>query len=236
MHKITQQIKAELKANIDHNPKNDQKFHKNPIKSYGVKTGKVRKIAKKYFSEIKSFKKEKIFNLCEKLLKSNYTEESTVAFSWVYELRKQYQQSDFKTFQYWLEKYITNWGTCDDFCTHTLGEFLLQFPQFLPKLKIWAKSKNRWLRRASAVSLIYPNRKNKYINNSFEIANILLEDQDDLVQKCYGWMLKEVSELYPEKVYNFVMKNKTKMPRTALRYAIEKLPKNLKKQAMEKDL
>lgn len=231
-------IRAELKASIDHNPKEDSKFYKpgQTHKSYGIRTPKVRKIAKKYFYGIKSLEKEKIFNLCEELLKSNYTEESTIAFSWTYELRKRYQQSDFKTFQYWLEKYINNWGSCDDFCTHTLGEFLLQFPQFLSKLTVWARSKNRWLRRATAVSLIYPNRKNKYIDNSFKIANILLKNQDDLVQKGYGWMLKEISELYPIKVYNFVMKNKTKMPRTALRYAIEKLPENLKKQAMEKDL
>lgn len=237
MRNIIKKIKFELKANIDHNPKTDLRFYKKGqiYESYGIRTPKVRIIAKKYFNEIKTLDKKEIFNLCEELLKSNHTEESTIAFAWTFELRKQYHQSDFKTFESWLTKYIKNWGTCDDFCTHALGELLLQFPQISSKINSWAKSSNRWLRRASAVSLIYAIRRNKCIKQGFEIADILLEDHDDLVQKGYGWMLKEISNSYPQKVFDYVIKNKTKMPRTALRYAIEKLPVTLKKEAGDKD-
>jgi len=59
-------------------------------------------------------------------------------------------------------------------------------------------------------------------------------DGDDLVQKGYGWMLKAASEAHQEEVYDYVMKNKAKMPRTALRYSIEKMPDALRKKAMEK--
>ena len=82
--------------------------------------------------------------------------------------------------------------------------------------------------------MIYALRKKKYLENAFSIANILLEDQDDLVQKGYGWMLKEASNVYLYEIYNFVKKNKKKMPRTALRYAIEKMPKEMKIELMEK--
>lgn len=82
--------------------------------------------------------------------------------------------------------------------------------------------------------LIYPNRKNKYIDEAFEIADILFNDEDDLVQKGYGWMLKEISNLHPQKVFEYVMARKKNMPRTALRYAIEKLPENYKIKAMKK--
>ena len=68
----------------------------------------------------------------------------------------------------------------------------------------------------------------------FEIADILLLDKDDLVQKGYGWMLKSASESHQQQVFNYVIKNKKNMPRTALRYAIEKMPKTLKKEAMAK--
>ncbi len=81
---------------------------------------------------------------------------------------------------------------------------------------------------------IYPVRRKKYLQHIFEIANILLIDKDDMVQKGYGWMLKEASNIYPKEVFSFVMKNKDKMPRTALRYAIEKYPDNLRKKAMQK--
>lgn len=235
MNKIISKIQKELKENID----NDYRersfgFFKEPVKIIGVRSKIVDKIAKKYFTEIKDFEKKEIYNLCEELLKSGYNENQSIAFDWAFRIKKQYAKSDFKIFESWLKNYISNWGSCDNFCTHAFGYFLLEFPEFLPKTKEWAKSENRWFRRASAVIIIYPNRKDKYIENSFEIADIILEDSDDLVQKGYGWMLKEISNLYPEKAFDYVMKNKFKMSRTALRYAVEKLPKELKKRATEK--
>ena len=90
------------------------------------------------------------------------------------------------------------------------------------------------MRRASAVSLIIPARKGLFLDTIFEIADNLLLDKDDLVQKGYGWMLKAASESHLPEVFDYVIKNKFIMPRTALRYAIEKMPINLKIIAMEK--
>ena len=90
------------------------------------------------------------------------------------------------------------------------------------------------MRRASAVSLIIPARKGKFLKDIFNIADILLLDKDDLVQKGYGWMLKAASQAHQKEVLEYVMKNKRMMPRTALRYAIEKMPKDLKEKAMQK--
>ena len=109
------------------------------------------------------------------------------------------------------------------------------FPESIPKIKQWTTSKNKWKRRASAVIFIYSVRKGKYLEESLKIAKSLLLDDEDLVQKAYGWMLKEASNTHQEEIFNFVMKHKSIMPRTALRYAIEKMPANLKKQAMKKD-
>ncbi len=66
------------------------------------------------------------------------------------------------------------------------------------------------------------------------IADILLEDKDDLVQKGYGWLLKEASRTHQEQVFEYVMRNKAIMPRTALRYAIEKMPEELRRKAMQR--
>jgi 3-methyladenine DNA glycosylase AlkD len=75
----------------------------------------------------------------------------------------------------------------------------------------------------------------KKLLSVFEIADILLLDKDDMVQKSYGWMLKVASNHEPMKVFECVMSNKKGMPRTALRYAIEKLSPDLRKQAMAKE-
>lgn len=233
MQQIINQIRKELRKKVDVKYKNGaENFFKEPIKIYGVRIPIVRQISKKYYQEIKYSNKEKIFELAETLLKSEYSEEITIALDWVYRKKDDYQKSDFKIFERWLKNYISNWGSCDDFCGHPLGYLLLDFPELIKNLNRWAKSKNKWLRRASAVSLIVSVRNKKQLKKIFEISDILLEDKDDLVQKGYGWALKEASNLYSKDVFAFVVKRKTKMPRTALRYAIEKMPKTLKQKAM----
>ncbi len=84
------------------------------------------------------------------------------------------------------------------------------------------------------MSLIIPARRGLFLNDIFEIADILLTDTDDLLQKGYGWMLKAASEAHTEAVQNFVIARKPVMPRTALRYAIEKMPSDMKAEAMKK--
>jgi 3-methyladenine DNA glycosylase AlkD len=110
----------------------------------------------------------------------------------------------------------------------------LKYPEFLPKVRAWSGSKNRWLRRASAVAHIIPNRNGTAVDSAYKVAEVLLEDSDDMVQKGYGWMLKELANKRAREVFEFVMARKDRMPRTALRYAIEKMPPAWKKRAMAK--
>jgi len=73
-----------------------------------------------------------------------------------------------------------------------------------------------------------------FLQDIFEIADMLLMDKDDLVQKGYGWMLKVACQKHQQDVFDYIIRNKSIMPRTALRYAIEKMPEDMKKAAMEK--
>lgn len=235
MSKIVANIRKELKKNVDlKHKKGEAKFFKGEIQNYGVKAAIVRRLARKYFKEVKKLSKPEIFVLCEELLNSRYSEEATIAFRWAYNVKKQYQKEDFALFERWLKQYVTNWVKCDNFCTHALGYFLLEFPEFVPRVKLWTKSTNRWMRRASAVIFIYPIKKKRYNDEVFEITDLLLLDKDNLVQKGYGWLLKETSNLYPKKVFEYVLEHKNYMPRVALRCAIEKLPKEMKLKAMAK--
>jgi 3-methyladenine DNA glycosylase AlkD len=234
-NEIIASIKKELKQNIDENTRNStQRYFKEPVKLYGVNSALVCRIGNKYFREIKHKEKKEIFSLCEELLESGYIEEAFIAFDWAYGLRRQYEKSDFEIFENWLNKYVTNWAECDTLCNHSIGAFIEQYPVFIKGLKKWTKSKNRWVRRASAVTLILPARKGKFLKDIFIISDSLLNDKDDLVQKGYGWMLKEASELHQKEVFEYIMEKKKELPRTALRYAIEKMPENLRAAAMKK--
>lgn len=235
MNSTINAIKEELLQNRDERIKKSlQSFFKEEVKLYGIKTAAAVKIGKKYFKVIKDKEKDEIFTLCEDLWQSGFLEESFIACNWSYYVCKRYEPKDFNIFEKWVSKYINNWASCDTFCNHTIGTFVDVYPEYLSKLKKWAKSKNRWIRRASAVSLIIPAKRGKFLKDIFEIADILHLDQDDLVQKGYGWMLKAASQLHQKEVFEYVIKNKTTMPRTALRYAIEKMPKELKIEAMKK--
>ena len=110
----------------------------------------------------------------------------------------------------------------------------MKYPQHIDRLKTWTASENMWLRRASAVSLIVPAKQGKFLQDIFEIAERLLMDKEDLVQKGYGWLLKESCHSHQDKVFEYVMRRKAAMPRTALRYAIEKMPDDMRKRAMAK--
>ncbi len=236
MSEIVEAVRADLKGSADAATRASfQRFFKEEAKCYGVKTGTVGKIARQHWRIVKALSKEEIFALCEELLASGYTEEAFVANTWLPHLASQFAPADFETFRGWIDRYIDNWAKCDGFCNHTVGDFLAKYPEYLAGLKDWTASPNRWLRRAAAVSLIVPARRGEFLPDIFEIADRLLTDSDDLVQKGYGWMLKEASRTHQRAVFDYVIANKAEMPRTALRYAIELMPKELKAEAMRRD-
>jgi 3-methyladenine DNA glycosylase AlkD len=235
MNSIILRIRKELKINIDEYAKNSvQRFFKEKIKVYGMKTSIVKKISKKYFEEIKDLNKTDILKLCDELFSSKFMEESFIACNWSYCIRKKFEEKDIQVFEKWLKNYVNNWASCDTLCNHTIGSFIEKFPSSIERIKKWTKSNNRWLRRAGAVSLIIPAKKGEFLKEAFEISDSLIKDCDDLVQKGYGWLLKEESRTHQKEVFNYVLKNKNIMPRTALRYAIEKMPKELRIKAMKK--
>ena len=236
MHnEIIKTVKARLIENIDEKTQSTyQRFFKEQVLYYGVKMSVVNKLASEYYKQIDHLTKGEIFVLCEELLKSDYGEEAAIAFKWAYRLNKQYEAKDFYLFETWLEKYVNSWAKCDEFCNHSVGALVERYPEYVQELKRWTRSDNRWMRRASAVTLVMPVRRGLFLDDVFEIANILLIDDDDLVQKGYGWMLKEASRLHRQEVFDYVVKHKAVMPRVALRYAIELMPQDMRKAAMTK--
>ena len=235
MEAVIQMIRHELRRNSDEKTRtSSERFFKEQILLHGVRSATVRKIGQEYYKHIRSESKTEIFALCETLLQSGYIEESFIACHWSHNLHKQYLPDDFPVFKRWINDYVSNWATCDTLCNHTIGDFIQMYPSYLSELKNFARSDNRWTRRAAAVSLIVPARKGKFLKEIFEIADILLTDEDDLVQKGYGWMLKSASQADQKAVFDYVIQNKAVMPRTALRYAIEKMPVELRSVAMKK--
>jgi 3-methyladenine DNA glycosylase AlkD len=235
MTDIIATVREELKANVDSKTlETGQHFFKEKIQFYGVKIPTVNKISDQFYPEIQDFSKSLIWEICEQLFQSGNLEESFVACNWSYKLEQKYTINDFQIFEKWIRQYINNWASCDTLCNHTVGTLVEKFPELIEDLIRFTSSENRWVKRAATVTLIIPARKGLFLEQIFEISNRLLLDPDDLVQKGYGWMLKAASQAHQEEVFQYVMDKRAIMPRTSLRYAIEKMPSELKKMAMDK--
>jgi len=124
---------------------------------------------------------------------------------------------------------INNWDLVDLGCLHMTGSYLFGKPHdVLYKL---ARSKNIWERRTAILSTCYFIRQNE-LSETFKIAELLVNDKEDLIHKATGWMLRFAGDKDPKKLLLFLDRHAATMPRTLLRYAIEKLTKKQREHYM----
>lgn len=233
---VVKLLKAELaRQDKPANRINYQQFFKEKLTHpVGLKTPVLRAISKRCYRELRDESPRAILKLSDALLAANECYFRFFAFEWAGKVHKDFKKADFSRFEGWLKHYVDGWGSCDHLCGTVLGPLLLLYPDLVKRTEVWTRSRNLYPRRASAVALIVPVRNGAMLAEVFKRADTLLLDSEDLVQKGYGWMLKEVSNVFPDEVFDYVMAHKDKMPRTALRYAIEKYPQTRRKQAMQR--
>jgi 3-methyladenine DNA glycosylase AlkD len=118
-------------------------------------------------------------------------------------------------------KFVNNWDLVDGSAPHIVGAFLMDKSK--EPLYRLAKSKNFWLRRISIISTSYFIKHNEF-SETLKIAAMLISDEEDLIHKAVGWMLREVGKRHLQTEEKFLRDHYQKMPRTMLRYAIEKFP------------
>lgn len=236
MHAVIRTLRREVKA-VDKpaNRMDYQRWFKEKLKHpTGLKTPLLRSISNNVFkTDVKQLEKNEILDVGDELLAGKWQYAAFFAFDWAKRIHKRYERKDFRRFEKWLKLYVDNWGRCDHLCS-VLGLALVRFPDLSPRRMGWTGSRNMWLRRASAVALIEPVAEGMLLDDVFRTAETLLKDEEDLVQKGYGWMLKVTGDYFYDEARRFVMKHKDEMPRTALRYAIEKWPKADRARAMKR--
>jgi len=176
----------------------------------GVTVPKQREVVKK-FSDLP-------ISESQKLLKSKIHEHRLTA---LLILVKQFEENQEKIFNLYLKntKYINNWDLVDLSAPNIVGEYLYQKPRKI--LYKMAGSKSLWERRIAVLSTFYFIRQEDF-KDCLKIAEILLEDKHDLIHKAVGWMLREVGKRDKKVLVQFLNKHLKKMPRTTLRYSIER--------------
>jgi 3-methyladenine DNA glycosylase AlkD len=198
-----------------------------------VVTKSFRQLANSYYKKLKEYPLEDVFDFCEKLLSENRRGYTIVAYQLADKRHNEYTIDTFQRFDHWMNTYLQDWWDCDDFMTHAMGKLYLKFPHLWEHILAWTTSSNFAVRRSAAVVLI-PAAKTKQldIKRAFQVSDILMNDEHYLVQKGFGWLLKEATKHYKEDVVTYLEEHVTTLSRTAFRYAIEKLDMSEKERLM----
>ena len=213
-----------------------QRYFKEKVMFYGLTTPDAREIADRvYRSNQGEWTVREAVELCEILLLDQYFEPRTQAILILLRFKKEFDADIFLRIKKWLTRnYCDNWALVDVLCPEAMATLFKKYPELVEKIKDWTQSSNRWVKRASAVSFITLARRGQYLDDVYEISTRLFPVDDDLIHKATGWLLREAGKTDMQRLEKFLLKNGLAIPRTTLRYAIERFPEEKRKQLLTK--
>jgi len=218
--------------------KNLQRFFKTKKGEYGegdiflgIKVPIQRRIVKKYWKGI-------TLKEIQELLNSKIHEKRLMGLLILVEMYKKSKENKLKQreiFEFYLKNTsrVNNWDLVDLSAPSIVGDF--SNVEGTEILKFLAKSKNIWERRIAIISTA-PFIKKRIFGETLSIADILINDEHDLIHKAVGWMLREVGKKNQEVLEIFLKERYKQMPRTMLRYAIEKFPEEKRKKYLKGEI
>jgi len=213
-----------------------QKYFKEPVTFFGLTAAQVRDIGGELFEAVrKHWTIQEAIELCEILLPYKYYEARSVSVLIFLKYDKDFQPAHFSLIKTWLAKnYCDNWAMVDILCPDSLGVLLEKHPELIANIKDWTRSPNRWVQRASMVSFIRLARRGKFLDAVYKISERMFPVDDDLLHKANGWLLREAGKTDMPRLERFLLRHGRRIPRTTLRYAIERFPEGKRRQLLAK--
>lgn len=200
-----------------------QRFFKEEVASRGWYTHELRKLAVRFRRQmVNDYGMDFAVQVGDKLFRGRVLEEKIFAVLMLQGETESFGTKEFKLFESWLAR-VSSWADHDGLVHYLIGPMLLTEPRRTKAVFRWAKSRNRWHRRAAAVALIHSARKRTGLEQVIKVANALLKDEDDMVQKGLGWLLREAAKADPERTVSYLIAIRETAPRLVLRTACEKL-------------
>lgn len=194
---------------------------------WGLTMPEQRSVAKQFFKDVK-------LDDVQKLLNSPIHEQRmTGLLILVYKYPKSTPAQQKQIYNFYMKNYarINNWDLVDASAHKIAGAYLLAKDR--KPLYVFAKSKNLWKKRIAIIATAAFINEND-LDDTFAISEILLKDNHDLIHKAVGWMLREAGKKNQKRLLEFLDTYATTMPRTMLRYSIEKLPEQKRKYYLHK--
>jgi len=211
-----------------------QWFFKDEIKSHGWRTASLRKAA----SQVRrTIAKERglplLLSVADKLFSGTNLEEKTFGVLLLETLTEDFSDVEFRMFESWISR-ISSWADHDGLVHYLIAPMVAAKASRTKNVFRWAKSKDRWHRRAACVALIKGTRRKMFFPEIKRLTAILLDDEDDMVQKGLGWLLRETAKYDAKKTVPYLMTLRERAPRLVLRTACETLPAPAKEQVLLK--
>jgi len=201
-----------------------QWFFKEEIKSHGWYTAALRKAAVQARRSLaREHGMDFVVQVADQLFSGRNLEEKVFAVFLLEKQTKDFGGDEFQLFASWLDR-VSSWADHDALVHDVLAPMVAAKPSRSRQVFLWAKSPNRWRRRAACVALIRGTRERKFFPQILRLSNRLLNDDDDMVQKGLGWLLRETAKADPRRTVPYLMKIRKNAPRLVLRTACETLP------------
>ena len=193
---------------------------------YNVGSLRVRALAKEmYRTHREAWSVDEGMACASALIRDRYLEVKGVGIELLACYRRACTPRMLPPWKNWLARgYSSNWATTDAICGLLIGPLFVQHPSLASEMRGWARHRNMWVRRASAVSLIPLVRRGLALDLAYGVARTLHPDTEDLIQKAVGWMLREAGKADARRLERYLRTNGPRIPRITLRYAIERFP------------
>jgi 3-methyladenine DNA glycosylase AlkD len=201
-----------------------QWFFKEEIRSRGWYTGELRKVAARFRRTIvRELGLPFLLQVADKLFAGRCLEEKIFAVLLLEKLTDQFGDAEFLLFESWLAR-ISSWADHDALVHYLVAPMIAAQPPLARSVFRWAKSRDRWHRRAACVALIQGTRRKMFFPEIKRLAKSLMLDQDDMVQKGLGWLLRETAKADAKRTVPYLITIRQRAPRLVLRTACETLP------------
>jgi 3-methyladenine DNA glycosylase AlkD len=207
-------------------------FFKDEVQSHGWYTADLRRAAVRFRREVKKERGlEFLIEVADHLFSGSVLEEKVVAVFLLEKLDAEFGKREFGLFESWLDR-ISSWADHDGLVHYLISPMVAAKPARAKIVLRWAKSRNRWRRRAACVALIRGARAKMFFPEITKLSNLLLADEDDMVQKGLGWLLRETAKFDAKRTVPYLMKIRSRARRLVLRTACETLPPAAKKRIL----
>jgi len=213
-----------------------QWFFQEEIKSHGWYTAALRKAAIQARRKIlKEHDLSFLVKVADRLFSGRVLEEKVFGIFLLENLTEDFGDSEFRLFESWLDR-ISSWADHDGLVHYLISPMVAARPSRTKNVYRWARSSDRWHRRAACVALIRGARRKMLFADIKRLSNQLLTDQDDMVQKGLGWLLRETAKFDARRTVPYLMSIRDRAPRLVLRTACETLPMIIRKTILTKSL